>query len=715
VTERDPAKTENAVHGTVVGPAVQAGAIHGGVHFHSAPSTAEDVVPRQLPPPPALLVGRDTELAQLHLARLDGHLLIVLTGYGGVGKTFLARRWAHDIRESYPAGQLSIDLNGFSESDPLDPGEALSLFLVALGTDPAALPASLPALVGLFRSRTADKAMLIILDNAFSAAQVRALLPASATSLVIVTSRRQLTGLIPDGAAIVHVEPLSSRDSLTLISQVIGEQRVKAEFAQAEALACLCGGLPLMLSVAAARLLRRPHLRLTQMTAGLSRRDESPTFDETEQVFDLSYRALARWLGALYRRLAVNPGPEFGPGPVAALLKEFASSSAVGHDADTTLDLLLEANLLVEIGADRFRMHDMLLRYAKRRLATEESAQQRDRATIAVLEWYLAAAGNADMVVTPYRRRLPYAAVTVAPDVPSFANREAALNWLATERINMIAAGQLALKSGWPELAWHFSDVMWPLLLYRKHYRDRQTIDETGVEAARRWGNAFAEADMLKRLGRTLTRNGDYDEAERHLRHAAARFHDVGDGQGVADAQEMLAALYRDCGRTTEAVALFDDVLAAYRRLGAERNVGLALINLASLLPSAGRIQEAVSLLHEARSIFSRLASTDPYNGVRVEYALATVHLAAGELREAYDAAAGAAEGMRQLGAQHEEVRALELLAQLAQLRGDPGTAGQHEEAAARIRRSLAAGGAVLGDSPSRRAGTFARPILRQD
>ncbi|MFI7541747.1 tetratricopeptide repeat protein [Actinoplanes sp. NPDC049599] len=677
------------MHGTVVGPSVQAGSILGGLHFHTTPATPP-VVPRQLVAPPAVLVGRDAEIAELERLRRRGDVLIVLTGLGGAGKTFLARRWAHDLRTGYPDGQLFIDLNGFSEADPVDPGEALTLFLRAVGIDPATLPTSLPALAGLFRSWTADRSMLIVLDNALSAAQVRALLPASPASLVLVTSRSQLTGLIPDGAAIVHVGPLSIDDSVALMSRVIGRARVTAELPAAGKLARLCEGLPLTLSVVTARLARRPRLRLAQVAGELSDQHSSHRpLSGTEAVFDLSYRMLQPEIRTLYRRLSVNPGPEFGPGPVAALLAAPGAAESFGHAAESAVEALLEASLLEEVEEERFRMHDLLLLYARRQLIAEEGPEQRDRATRTVLEWYFAAAGNADLALTPYRRRLPYTPVTRVRDVPSFSNRDAALAWLETERVNLIAAGRLALDHDWPDLAWQFSDVMWPLLLYRKHYRDRRSIDEVGLEAARRWGNIFAEADMLKRLGRALTRSGEHAEAERHLRQAAARFGDVGDRQGIADAEEARASLYRDSGRTGEALVLFEAVLNAYRQLGAERSAGLALINLGLVLPDLGRAGEAVPLLHEARTIFSRSGAIDPYNGVRVEQALAVAHLAAGNEREAGVAATRAADGMHRLGTRHEEARTIDLLEQIARLRGDEKEAERHHQAAQRIRRSL--------------------------
>jgi tetratricopeptide (TPR) repeat protein len=689
VDERDPSAIRNAVSGTVIGPSVQAGAIHGGVHVHAAP-VARREIPRQLVASPGVFVGREPELAELDRFRRQGRQLIVLSGYGGVGKTFLARRWAHDVRESYPGGQLYIDLNGFSDFDPVDPGEALSLFLQAFGADPSTLPAGLPALAALYRSRTADQTMLVVLDNALSDAQVRVLLPASPTCLVVVTSRRQLTGLIPEGAAVLDVGPLSKADSVSLMSRIVGDARVAAEPAQAEELARLCDGLPLTLSVITARLARRPRLRLAQVAADLrAERNSLRAPRGTESVFDLSYRALDPGIGALYRRLSVNPGPEFGSGPVAALLAASTDSPPVDGGADDAIDLLLEASLVEEVGEDRFRMHDLLRLYAKQRMTAEETPEQRDRATRTVLEWYFAAARTADHAVTPYRRRLSYTPITDAPVVPSFADRDAGLDWLAAERVNLIAAGRIALERGWPELAWQFSDVMWPLLLYRKHYRDRRGIDEVGLEAAHGWGNVVAEAEMLNRLGRACTQGGAYAEAEQHLRRAAARFDELGDGRGRTNSEELLAALFRDSGRTAEALALFETVLAANRNLGDDRSTGKALINLGALLPVAGQPQRAIPLLREAQSIFARLTTADPYNGVRVEHALAVAHLAAGDSPQAEAAAERAATGMRRLGSQYEEAQAIEILARAARLRGDEEAAGRHRDTALRIYRSL--------------------------
>src|SRR4029453_6855446 len=152
---------------------------------------------------------------------------------------------------------------------------------------------------------------------------------------------------------------------------------------------------------------------------------------------------------------------------------------------------------------------------------------------LAMLEWYLAAAAVADGVVTPYRRRLPYVYVTDPQDLPTLAKRDEALAWLDRERLNLISAAGAALDRGWAELSWQLADVMWALLLYRKHYRDRQIIDARGVEGARLWGNPWAEGRMLKRLGRTCTVAGDYRAAEEHLRTAMRRSAEAGDAHGA--------------------------------------------------------------------------------------------------------------------------------------------------------------------------------------
>jgi tetratricopeptide (TPR) repeat protein len=682
--DADQPGTRNDLSGTVIGPSVQAGVIHGNVYFHG--SNDARPVPHQLPAPSPLFVNRRDELARLDDVLDSGRTnLAVLTGPGGVGKTALATRWAHGVRDGFAGGQVYIDLGGFSDSPPVHPGEALSTLLRAFGVAPQQVPLALHEQVALYRSITANLPLLVLLDNAYSAAQARVLLPASTSSMVVVTSRRRLVGLIPDGARLIEVGPLPVEDSITLLSDAVGAARIGRESDEAHRLAAMCGGLPIALWIAAARLASRPHLSVRRLATELA--DETRRLrglsdhhgPSPQTAFDLSYQYLDPDSSRLYRRLALHPGPEFGPGPVAALAPR---DDANQSDANP-LEALLEANLLREVAEDRFRFHDLLRLHATRKAQMDDSQDDRDAAVRAMLEWYLAAASRADLTVTPYRRRLPFTSVTEPHDLPTFADRDEALGWLEQERVNLILAGRAALDHGWAELSWHLCDVMWPLFLYGKHHRDRIEVDQLGLAAARVWKNGWAEADMLKRLSRICSTIGDYPAAERHARAAMIGYREVGDRRGETDARESLASLCRDSGRDREAAEIFTQVLAANRELGDDRSIGLTLVNLGLLLPRLGRPDEAIALLREAKGLFANLSRIDPYNEARVGTALAGAYLGTGDLASAEVAASETAQRMHDLGSEYERAEALAVLGRIAVRRGDT------DDAERRLRSAL--------------------------
>jgi tetratricopeptide (TPR) repeat protein len=678
----------NDLSGTVYGPAVQAGAVHGDVHLHGARDRPP--VPGQLLTPIAHFVNRRSELARLDEALADdGCLIAVLSGPGGVGKTALAMRWAHAVRDRFPDGQLYVDLGGFGGQKPVDPAEALGGFLRALGAARRHIPVTVAEQAALFRSYAAGRALLVILDNAYSAAQVRVLLPASAVGMVLVTSRSRLIGLMPDGARLVEVPPLPAGDSLTLLARAIGAERVAREPRRVEDVAAMCGGLPIALSVAAARLAARPLLTVARIAAELADEAIRLTALSTSEgvsvqaVFDVSYRSLEPAAAAMYRKLSLHPGPEFGAGPVAAI-RPLARAPA-GAGPARAVEPLLEASMLQEVEEDRFRFHDLLRLHARQKAENEESPDDRRLVVLSILEWYMAAADRVGAVITPYRRRLPYDATTDPDALPAPAGREEALGWLERERVNLLAAAATALDTGHTQLAWQLSDVLWPLFLYRKHYRDRLEMDQLGVAAARRWGNAWAEAHMLKRLGMVCAAIGDHHNAELHTSAAIRLAAEVGDVRGGLEAQESLALLYRNTGREHEAAELLTRVLAASRELGEPRRIGLSLISLGRLLPGLGRLGEAVALLREARSVFAELSGVDPYNGVQVTIGLAGAYLYVGDLDRAERAATEAARRMLELGSPHGHAEALDLLGRVAERRGDAGTADGHYRSALRI------------------------------
>ncbi|WP_176308653.1 tetratricopeptide repeat protein [Micromonospora sp. NBS 11-29] len=688
-----PSGTSNEQSGNVSGLSVQAGVIHGGVHFGGAP-VDRPPVPRQLPAPSPNFTNRTRELSALdgHLAE-RGNLVAVLFGPGGVGKSALARQWAHGRLDRFVDGQLYADLRGFSGAEPLDPGVVLSGFLRALGVAPGRIPPNLAEQVALYRTVTAGRSLLVVLDDAFSAAQVRTLLPASTSAVVVVTSRRRLTGLLPDGARLVEVGPLLAAEAVELLERAVGRERILRESVPAEELAGICGGLPIALVVAAARLASRPKLTVRRMVAELA--DEAQRLTRLSAVdglsiratFQFSYQALTPEASALYRRLALHPGAEFGLDLIGAVA---GAGRADGARVGAVVGELLDANLLEEVAEDRFRYHDLLRLYARELSEQHDPPDDRQAAVRTMLEFYLAAARRADLVVTPYRRRLPYVFRQALDGPPEFADRAAALDWLDRERANLLEAGRVAFDLGLHELAWQLSDVAWPLLLHKKG-QERLEIDERGVRAARAWGNVWAEADMLKRLSRAYSRVGNPEAAERHGRAAVDRYRQAGDAQGEIDAEEGLATLYADTGREAQAVEAYTRVLAGRRALPDVRSVGLSCLNLAMLRTRTGRPADALPLLVEARQIFAGLSEVDPYNAARVLIGLADAHLALGDLGAAEESATEAVRRLAELGAVSERAEAVYLLGRIAQRRGDDEAARRHYREAAAVFAALAA------------------------
>ncbi|HUQ58626.1 ATP-binding protein [Lentzea sp.] len=677
----------NQVSGSITGTSVQAGVVQGGVHIHQGDVTP---VPRQLPSPPRSFTGRNAELELLQAIPHTGQSakVVVLSGPGGVGKTALSLRWAASLREDFPDGQLFVDLNGFSSTAPTDPGEALGSFLRALGTAPERVPVHLAEQISLYRSLTAGKALLVVLDNALSAAQARVLVPPSPSSLVVVTSRSKLVGLVGDGAHLVEVGPLSAASAYKMFAGAVGDERVARERDHAKNLVALCDGLPIAIRVAAARLLlrsrwsvRRIHDELLDERSRLVNLSPSGELS-VKATFDLSYRMLDPAAATAYRRLSLHPGGDFGPELVSAVL---ADSSRT----DSLLEFLVDANLLEEHAEDRYRYLDLLRLHAAQRFESDDPREERLAALQRIAEWYLAAAMHADEVLTPYRRRLPYAFSSSPLSVPSFGDRDDALGWLERERVNLVGAGRAAFEHGFAELAWHLSDVLWPLFLLRKHYRDRMEVDERGVAAARQWGDEFALADMLKRLGRASTIARDFEAAERHLAESMELWTRMGDERGVCDAREYLALLYRETGREEEALAQFELLVEATTAMGMTRAAGLNLINLGRVLVDLDRAAEAVPRLVLAEGIFRELGATDPYNHARAVVALAAAEHRTGALAAADERARKGLGLMEALGSDHGRAEALHVLGEVAYGLNRATEAREHLLAAEGIFRSL--------------------------
>ncbi|WP_433517924.1 BTAD domain-containing putative transcriptional regulator [Nonomuraea sp. CA-143628] len=337
------------------------------------------IAPRQLPPALAEFTGRDDALQDLDRLLGEGTRICVITGMPGVGKTSLALRWAHQAAEQFYDGQLYLDLHGFGPSDlPVTPEDALLVLLEALGVARNRVPENLEARAGLYRTKMAGKRMLMILDNARDAEQVRRLLPSGTKCVTLITSRRGLSGLVTtEGAAQLTLDVLAHDAARDLLTRRLGRERVEADPEATAEIIRLCAGLPLALAIAAGRAAEAPSFPLGPLADNLRRvRHDISALASRDTVTDLrtvlsrSYDILPTDAARLFRLLALHPGPDITAAAVAGLAAVDPSK------AGELLDCLLDAHLIAEIAPGRFALHDLLRTYA------QELAHDADASTL---------------------------------------------------------------------------------------------------------------------------------------------------------------------------------------------------------------------------------------------------------------------------------------------------------------------------------------------
>ncbi|SDM52010.1 tetratricopeptide repeat protein [Allokutzneria albata] len=537
----------NELSGTVAGHSVQAGEIHGDVHFHAA--RAEPLVPRQLPRPTANFVGRAEELRAL--AGSDAPVQVI-HGTAGVGKTQLALQWASQVAERFPHGQLHANLRGFDPSgEPVKPDEVLHGFLDALGVHPQRVPPGLDAKTALYRSLVARRSVLVVLDNARDADQVRPLLPGGTSSLTLITSRERLTGLVVrEGARPLEVGLLTDAGAVEYLTRIVGAERVAAEEESARVLCSRCAGLPLALSVVAARAVERPTFSLRDLVAELD--EEAQRLDAFEDgdlraVLSWSYRALKPGTARLFRLLGNHPGPDVGVHAAAG------TAGIAVSETRTMLAELSRAGLLQEWRRGRFRFHDLLRFYAGE-LAHDASddvhaAQQR------FVDYFLTTS------IAGYRYLEPHGTAELLPPAPSpdvavfaISGYDQAMAWFTEEHPALRDAVGVANGSSVWRLAW-----AWAVFLRRRgHREDRVFVHQKAVAAAVETGNRQEEARSRRLLGHAHRKMSDPRTAIGELTLALEIFQEIGDREG-----EILSRLA--IGRVHEVHRNYPEALAHAR------------------------------------------------------------------------------------------------------------------------------------------------------
>jgi len=703
----EPAWPRRAVHSHDSPTAANGAAPAGHVPHRDTPEPA----PKQLPRDTPGFTGRRAELGQLHdlfLAPETGPsgtaaLIGVISGTAGVGKTSLAVHWAYQVAERFPDGQLYLNLRGFdSRQPPLPPSEALSSLLRGLGVAPQRIPSDNDDQAAMLRTLLARKRMLLVLDNAATAQQLRPLLPGSPGCLVLVTSRNDLSGLVArDGAHRIPLEVLSTDESITVLASIIGAERIRAEPQAAEELARLCDGLPLALRIAAERVAGRTRqATLAELAAELvaeNRRLDLLAADEDEDtavrpVFSWSYRALRPQLARMFRLLGLHAGPELSASAAAALA---GSTTARVRPLLTTL---VRKNLLDEVARDRYRLHDLLRIYATERVTAERPSRDRDTAIQRMLIWYLHTADNAASVLATYHRSLPLTPLNGTCPPLTFTSHQEALGWLECERTNLIAAARQAAETGHHALAWQLPTTLWEFFNLRKHWTDWSTTGHIGLAAARLLGDREGEGRMLGSLGilnwdlgryeeaasqfqasidiwrergnrsaegRCLIGLGNacqglrrYEEALTYHRRALAACREAGDRWGESLTLTCLSTVYQNLRRYEDAIGNYQDTLVIYREIGDRWGEGATLSFLGEVYRKLGRYRDAIHQHQLALPI--RRDIGDQRGEARTLRKLADVYRDLGRYREAIDHYQQALSISQEIGDQHAETRTRE-------------------------------------------------------
>ncbi|WP_063272687.1 tetratricopeptide repeat protein [Amycolatopsis keratiniphila] len=641
-----------------------------------ARSPSDTPVPRQLPPVPAYFTSRTAELEALDSAAAGQEddsadrspAVTVVVGPGGVGKTALAVTWAVRNAGRYPSGQLYADLRGFSPETAVPPEEALGAFLRALGVPPERVPVGLAEQAALFRTTTAGMRLLLVVDNAISAAQVRPLIPASSGCVVVVTSRLRLDGLHAEGARFVDMAPLPEEHAVELLTRSVGESRVAGELSDVTRLAALCGRLPIALRVAGARLASRPKWPVARMVAEL--RDERVRLTKLSPVgeasltatFDSSYSALSSHAARLYRLLGEYPGPTIEVGAAAAAARVSENEAADG------LQELADASLLEEVGERGYRFHD-LVRLHARALPDDERLEVVAR----IADWYLHRMTRANLVVIPMRWRVGTVRARYEGAPALFDTGAEALQWLDERLPDIIEVLEETSALGQDELAWQLCEALWELFLYRKHYQLWLRTHEVGVAAAHRCGHAVAEARLRCQLARAHLDLGRFEAAESECLKAAELAKGAGSRHNESVALDQLGMAAQGRGDFERAVEFFGQSLVIEGELGIDRGVAQRHRRIGEALLQAGRTADAARHLRLAQELFDDIG--DVKGEAEVTLSLARIDARAGEITAAKRELARAAAVLDESGSAAYQSDVLVAFAEVAELEGDFGAA----------------------------------------
>jgi DNA-binding SARP family transcriptional activator len=636
-------------------------------------------MPRQLPFDVAGFTGREAEIEELDRI-LDASPrastpIALIEGTAGVGKTSLAVHWSHRVRDRFPDGQLFLDLRGHSAGTPVGSDAALVRFLRAIGVPAARIPSTVEERSAMLRSRLAGARMLMLLDNAHDAAQIRPLLPGSG-SLVVVTSRNQLRGLVArEGARRLALGSFDQRDATALLAGSVGYARLEAEPDAVAELAELCGRLPLALALAGERASRFSDMSIAGIVDELrdqhgrldTLRDPQDAGTDLRATFSWSYNALRPDAARMFRLLGLYPGVDI------------SLSAAVmlgGHPARATralLDQLAGAHLLNQTRGDRYQFHDLLRVYAVELAEQDYDEAERDALVRRVGDWYLCAVAEANQWVRPDLLTEDVTLPELAGPRVGFSDHEGTTAWYLAERATLVALVTALARRGLAAPAWKLA---W---LLRGFFAERHDLDEwirtatVAADAVRATGDPLGLQYAANNLGSAYLRALRIDEALEVLEEARKASDETGGGvQTVAILSNLAGAYYlREefdkayrCG--TEAAHLGQET-------GQKTYVPHVLLNLSATCIALERFEEAIEHAHGAHDAFDGLG--DHYHSALALGNVAEACAGAGRLRDAEENCVRALAALHELGVDYATIDVLITYGKVKALMGRPAEA----------------------------------------
>jgi DNA-binding SARP family transcriptional activator len=603
----------------------------------SAPLAEPSVVPvrpAQLPATVPDFTGRSAFVSELSavLASAEGRVMAVsaLAGIGGVGKTTLAVHVAHQAKGAFPDGQLYVDLQG-AGARAADPETVLGSFLRALGTADSAIPDSLEERAALYRSVLDGRRVLVLLDNARDAAQVRPLLPGTSGCAALVTSRARMVDLA--GAHLIDLDVMSPDEALSLFTRIVGAERVASEREAALDVVAACGFLPLAIRIAASRLAARRTWTVTVLAAKLA--DERRRLDELQAgdlavkaTFELGYGQLEPAQARAFRLLGLADGPDISLAAAAAVL------DLPVEKTEDLLESLVDTSLLESAAPGRYRYHDLVRLYARACAERDEQPpSEGDAALSRLLDFYLATVGEVYLIERPGDRLVDHLEQSRYPGL-TFETRRAARDWLYSEAVCLLACVRQAARTGALRRA---VDVLWAAVDLAESGANSKEYEAVAAllrNAAREAGDPHAEGRALTELAFVHHISGSrFDVALQEAQEAVQLAAAAGDpltGCWAANISGVVA-LYQN--RHEEGEAYFTRAIDDFRALGDRPGEASALCNLSRIHLATGRTASAVALARQGAAMYDNMGHA--LKGANGRYALGLALTQSGQLNDA--------------------------------------------------------------------------------